>query len=356
MKSFLTKKNILPLLVFLQAGFLYIYFLSLEKGPIINGSLWFIAFFKMLLFYYFIFVASTLLQILSIKCFHLFPINVFSLYPVAFDGTLSFHPIRLLYNVEGFSNALILNLAQYINNEELLAIKMKQLLYIRKCCYFLAYGILFMYLQQYNLITFFIFLLAFLGTVFISYFQFGSFWYGYDYIYGQGAAFIREYLYASKTIMFLNAAQYADALHKEHRDDFFVLAIAENYVYRSIIERNQQESAQLLEHTLATYIEANETCTYDLTLDTKLLHVIKVIGWAGIICENTDMLQLSIAMYSTIYEVLLYDNAPIYVKHAAEKIEKELEYLRNHPPGLPCQLHIQNMQNIFNFYNKIWKF
>lgn len=236
MDKIFKNKWILTCIIFLILGITFVYILNLRPDLNLKGGYWIFSFLLTLLFYYFIFILSTILQIFLIKCFRIMPIKVFSLYPITYDGSFRFYPIRLIYNIEAFNNSLILNLALYFKDDRQLMNQMKKLLILRKISILLSISLLFLLLNRFDVKTTIVFLIAALSMILVSYFQYGAYWYGYDYLYSKGAASLKEYLLASKSIMILDSIQYADALKQEHEDEYLECSILENYLYRSILD------------------------------------------------------------------------------------------------------------------------
>lgn len=352
MQKIFKSKNILSLIIFIMLGILYIYILNLKSGQISQAATWIVSFIILLLFYYFVFIITTVIQILGILCLNLFPIKVFSLYPVTFDGTWRFHPVNLIYNIEGYSNSLILNLALFIHDKSLLMKKMKQLLILRKASILLTYCLVFLILRQYDIKTILVLSIAAISTILLSYFQYGSFWYGYDYLYNEGSDILKEYIEASKSIMILTANQYAVALKETHNDPVLELAILDNYLYRSILERSDQLSAQLVESTISKYMDPDHFFLYHLTLDTKRLNSIKLIGWTGYKLKNREVIEISIDQYTKVYEYVVNNSYAFFTK-AYKNMRNELNTLKSQNLQSSNELHLQKFQNVFSCYDAI---
>lgn len=355
MKKWNENKYSLTFIIFIMLGIMYIHFLNLFSEQLSNGLIWCLSFVLLLLFYYSGFILSSLIQILMIKLFRILPIKVVSLYPITYDGHWEIHPLRLLYNVEGFSNSLIINLTQFIKNDELILKKLKQLLYIRKISIFMSYAILFLLLRQINLRNLLLFFIISILTISLSYFQYGTFWYGYDYLYRKGLDSLKEYLYASKSIMILKSENYVEALNTPYKDHYLRLCLIENYLYSCLIEKNIDISIEFMKLTLQDMIHSEQFFMYDLTLDTKRLNLIKLMGWAGIVCCNKDILQLSIELYSKIYETIVNNSLPVFLKYGANTMKDEIAILKRNEHVSPSKLRLQDMQNIFSFYNKLFE-
>lgn len=353
MDNIFKSKCALSCIIFLMSGTMYLYILNLRPELISKGMFWIVSFGLMLLIYYLIFLISSILQVILIKCFRLFPIKVFTLYPFTYDGVWRVHPIRLIYNIEGFSNSLILNLGTYIEDKELLMNKMKKLLILRKLSFLITYGSFFLILSRFDIKAILVLLIAAMSTILLSYFQYGTFWYGADYLYGKGPDFLREYILASKTIMILSSEQYARALKEEHEDQYLECSILENYLYRSILDKSVQLSVEIIESASTKQINSLEFYHSDLTLDSKRLNLIKLIGLAGYRCQNDTVINLSIEQYTCIYELIANNSLPLFQKYGPATIKKQIDALKYADPDLFHILKIQDMQYIFSSYDPL---
>lgn len=348
-------KYALLILIFLFLGIVFNYFLTLQIELISNGFYWLKTFALMLLFFYFSFVFSTLIQITFLFILRIFPIKVFSIYPFTFDGKLRFRPLRLIYNIEGFTNSLIINLSYYVNNENLLLKKMKQFLLLRKISTFISYFILFLFLNNINMKTIIVVVVAYLGTVLISYFKYGTFWYGYDFIYHSGSNELIEYLYSTKSIMFFNGNEYAKFYNKiENENNLLELSVLENYLYRCILERETIIDANILEQNMMKYHNPDKVLTYDLNFDAKRINILKLIGWVGIVCNNRDYVQCSINLLFSIYTDVVNNSLPVFIKHGTKRIKEEINILKHEQNGTSCPIKLQDMQCIFSIYDKLF--
>lgn len=346
-------KSMLSILIFGMLGIVYLYILNLRSNLMFHGVYWFASFVFTVCFYYSCFIISTVIQIILIQCFNIFPLKVFSIYPFTYDGQARIHPIRLLYNIEGFSNSLILNLLRYIDDEETMMKKMKQLLRIRKISILITYCFIFLIIHRYDVITILVLGIAVISTILLSYFQYGTFWYGYDYLYGKGPNILKEFLFSSKSIMFLNAKQYDDILYDNHTDPFLELSILENYLYRSILENNRELSIETIRNVMEKYIDPDHFFAYDLTMDTKRLHIIKLIGWTGIKCQHDEVIELSIEFYSRIYEYARIHSLPMFQTYGLKTMRNEIELLKSRQIIEYHRLKLQDIQHVFSYYDDI---
>lgn len=353
MNKIFKNKGSLLIIIFLMLGTMYLYVLNLRPELMTKGVLWIISFILMLLFYYLIFLISSFLQVILIKCCRLFPIKVFTLYPFTYDGTWRFHPIKLIYNIEGFSNSLILNLGTYFENKDLLMTKMKQLLMLRKLSVLITYGAIFLVLSRFDIKTFLVILIAAISTILLSYFQYGTFWYGADYLYGEGPESLSEYILASKTIMILSSEQYAKSLIEEHEDQYLECLILENYLYRIILDKKTQCSVKIIDAAITKQLDSLEYFHSNLALDTKRLNLIKVIGWTGFQCGNDVLIKLSVEQYTRVYEMIVNNSLPFFQKAGPSTIREQIVALKSADSDLFHSLKISDMQFVFSTYDRL---
>lgn len=348
-------KYALSILIFLILGLMFWYFLTLRIEFISDGSDWIKSFGLMLLFFYSGFIISTCIQISLLFIFHVFPIKVFSMYPFTFDGKLRFHPLRLVFNIEGFTNSLIINLAYDMNNQKVLLKKMKQFLLLRKISTLISYCILFVLLNNINVKTIIVVILVCLGTLLISYFNYGAFWCGYDFIYHSDSNKLTEYLYSTKSIMVFHTKEYVKFYNQlENEDDLLELSVIENYLYRCILERKTIINANILEQNLMKYQDPDEVFAYDLNFDAKRINILKLIGWVGIVCNDADYVQCSINLLSSIYTDVVNHSLPMFIKYGTKRIKGEINALKQVQNGTNCPMKLQDMQNIFSIYDKLF--
>lgn len=352
MKKFSTYKYALPLLIFMTTGIMFVYILHNLFDLKLHGMYWILSFVLMIFFFYASFLFSTFIQIALIKTFQVFKLQVCSIYPFTYDGKWRFHPIRLLYNVEGFHNSLHYNLAQFIDDDKILMKKGKQLQNIKSISIFLSYAIIILCFRQ-TLLSLVILFILYIITILISYMSYGTFWYGYNYVYTLGVSTMKYYLYASKTIMILQHEQYKKALTMDPINAYFTLLILDNYLYTSIYENNKDISSTFIRHIWNANINTNQCFQYDIMFDTTYLNTIKLMGWTGILCDNIQLIEFAIELYQTIYEYILYNSFPSISKYAIKKMKKEIQYLKSHENIDISQLPLQDIQNIFSIYEPI---
>lgn len=353
MENIRTSKNTVSIIIFMLLGILFCEFLYIGIDYFTNAWYWIFSFFMTLIVYYLIYVMITFIQITIIRLFKVFPIKVCSIYPFTYDGKLRFHPLRLLYNIESYHNSLILNLSEYIQHPQLME-KLHSLLWIRKISTIIVISVLFMAFHHYDLITFFAFLLIVLGILSLSYLQCDTFWYGYDFIYSKGIQYFRFYLFGSKTILFMHAEDYGKYMMTIESDDKkMMLNILENYLYRCILEQH----TTLTVSQIMTYIEYcrnnNQLMEYNISFDTKMLNIKKLIGWTGIKCHEKKYLECSIDLLLELYDYMVNNSLPAFIKYGTNKLRSEIEYLKNYTVKKDCVLELQDSQQIFSCYESL---
>lgn len=151
MKRIFCNKSLFLFVIMMSLGLVFMHFLFLNSYLLPNATHWILSFIKMLFFFYMIFIVSSILQIFSVIVFKVFPLKVFTVYPFTYDGKWRFHPIRLTYNIEGFSNSLVLNLSLFLNDSEELIVKLKKLLWIRKICLLITMLLMFLLFHDFHI-------------------------------------------------------------------------------------------------------------------------------------------------------------------------------------------------------------
>lgn len=346
MSSFFKNKHCLSIILLILFGTPFLYLITQASQHIDKATVWISTFITSFLFLYLVFMTSTLLQLLLIKCFHVFDIASFSLYPMTFDGKLAFHPIRLLYTIEGFSNSLILNLCPYIQQEEVLRRKMKAFLRIRKLSVLITLFILFFLYQHYDMKTLFMFVIIAITTILLSYFQYGYFWYGYDFVSKQEFSYVQHYLFSCKGIPLLSAQTYADAVLSSDEEHEFRLAIIENYLYRCILEkRTILTSKQLLPR-----LSLKDHPKYQLYSDAKAMGLVRLIGWTGIQCNDEEYLSSAINMLSQLIQALYEHPMLTVATYSTQKLQEEIDYLKD--PTKPRRLALMEHEAVFHCYEE----
>lgn len=354
MKKYYDNKQLLSQIIFFLLGSMFLHFLLLHPSEMSNGIHWITSFVLMLLFLYLVFVVSTLLQLVCIFLCKVFPIKVVSLSPITYDGKWRVHPLRLLYNIEGFSNSLIINLSAFVHDQHLLDKKMKQLLRIRKLCIILSFSILLVCFFPINFKTLLCFAIACIGTIALSFFRYGNFWYGYDAMYHLGMDEVTTYLYGAKSIMMFSAKDYANAfLTYDKEDAFQQLSIVENYLYRCIIETSSILTTSQISKVNIDIQDKSRRLSFDVNFDAKYVNFILLLGWTGMRCHCEEYIQYAIDLQSEVYETLVNNSSPFFIKYGVKKVKQDLEQLKTYRNDKRCPFKLQDMQTIYRSYDQV---
>lgn len=350
MKRLLARKQVLSLMIFLLLTIMYGYWLFQHPDRLPLASHWIMAFCQTLLFYYVVLLLTSLLQMLMVGMFHVFPIQICCLYPFTYDGKWRFHPIRMLYQQEGFHSCLYLNLAQYLPCMEVIKQKLKQLLLYRKISYVLTFLFLFGVMHNAHGYTVVMMGIVCSGLIALSYGSVTNCWIGLDGTYHKGMMAIGELLYSGKTISFLDAQAYANILQEGNiRNPYVELAILGNYCYRCLLENTAIIAADIISTKLSSYRHHEAVLTYDLAFDTSLLQVMKLFGWVGIVCKEDRYRTGSIGLLMSLYTDMLQQSTPFFAAHGTKTLRREIAALQS-KKVTKAQLHLQDMQAIFAIY------
>ncbi len=356
MKGVYCNKSLFLSLLIILLGLVFVYFLFSNPTSSQTGTDWILSFCRMLIFYYLLFVISSCIQIIFVLTFRIFPLKVFSIYPFTYDGKWRFHPIKLIYNIEGFSNSLILNLSKLINDPEKLSVTMKKLLIVRKISLFISILFMFLFVQHFNTKTAFMFFIVYIGIILCSYFKYDDFWIGYDYLYLEGTDKIIYFLLSSKTIMLINSMNYAKG-YVDYQENSMIeeLSILENYLYRCILEKQTIIPADVLKDHLKIYRNPEKVLLFNLKVDTKWLNILKLIGIVGLECDNHEYIDCSIEELTNVYINIINNSIPFFIEHGTNLLKLEIDSIKLFKEGYNNNvIKLQNLQNIFSSYENLF--
>jgi|GEM_PF-5110304 len=300
--------NSVYFLTILICACIIIMYSALMKYNFLNNDKTFAYFTNFLLavfLLYLVYVLTNFLEYIALRLLKLIVIKSFVIYPFVFDRTITFQPIRLLFNQECIRDVFPRNiLYDYANGGSLeeIKLKFKKIRYIREGALLvtlLIFTIAITYLlgENINFYVILIYILLFLA----SFCKANDNWVGNRYVLLENK--FEEYVLSSKYCEVILIDNYSKYLQKFNVDEKInddnrgaLLRILENYLYACIYEKKVTLDKWTIRKILYCIGEENnkENTLYTL----KMSQVKKLIGLVGKKNDNEEYCDYGVDLMS----------------------------------------------------------
>lgn len=355
-KTVLNNKWVAAIIIFLCIGIFYIKLLSYnilkDESEIIQ---YIVNLFGAILLLYSTYVFTNILEYIILKITKLVNIRFFVIYPFVFDKTISFCPIKLLYNEECVRDVFPQNLLfEYASNQSILKIKekFKTIRLIREgllLISLLLLTIILKYLFGWNFILeiSFVYILLLL----LSFTTTGFNWMGNRRIIINNK--FEEYFLSIKYCDAITNDKYSNYLSSYYKDinTEVLLKILENYLLSAL----QEEVCFLPIDEVKAIINIIELSdVYEALYGIKKMQAKKLIGLVGMQTKNEEYRSYGIELIlNDINDLSNYNISSINNKAIKNLIEYK-SFLQKDIDTIEPSKHLAlGMNNLFSFQNEI---